>query len=322
MLSSKHGYLGIDPRYLLIEKSIAGSACVLSVIGAFFVIFSFLYDTETKFSWRELYYRLCCGYKIRDGGNTAYKYGLKSFNFILINLSVADIIVACSHLWGLCSNLETKYPPQGNNSIVAGDNSTCSVQAAFTILSTLSSFLWTDILAVFLAFNIVFAGCSNNFITGLHQSHIQEPRVIIPEKDQAPHCCESPFFMYMLFPTIGWAIPMIIVMVIAIEDLLGYTEDYDQEQRFLHQLHRVSLPKCRDSICSVEISQHCCEHLSDAEPKQLQECHSCCTQCHYKCYYFTARWSEWDHLRVLSKQCEKKMLSRILSIKKSGIREN
>ena len=223
-------YLGIDPNYLLVEKAIAGSACVLSIVGAFFVIFSFLYDTETGFEWKELYYKICCGYKIRDGDiGAGNKYRLKSFNVILINLSVADIIVASSHLWGLCSHLETTFSSKNHSIIAAGQNVSCVTQAAFTILSTLSSFFWTDILAVFLAFNIVFAGCSNNFVTGLnsHFAHIQD-RVIVPEKAQAPHCCESPLFLYIIFPIIGWGVPMLMVVVVAVEDLLGYTEDFDQ----------------------------------------------------------------------------------------------
>lgn len=217
---NKYMYPGIEPGYLYTEKAVAGTACVLSIIGAFVVIFSFLYDSETSFKWKELYYKLCCGYKIKDGNredDAGSKYGLKSFNFILINLSVADIIVASSHLWGLCSNLENTFLPsnltaaylKNESTISAGYNTSCITQAAFTILSTLSSFIWTDILAIFLAFNIIFTGCSNNFMTGFNRAHPHiQGRLVIPEKAEAPHCCESPFFLYILFPSIGWGVPI------------------------------------------------------------------------------------------------------------------
>lgn len=231
-------YPGIEHKYLFAENAIAGSCCVLSILGAVLVIFSFLYDAETSFKWREVYYKICCGYKIEESGKTGLraKYRMKSYNFILINLSVADIIVALSHLWGLCSNLQVTFSPNStakNDSdpgMAAGYNTSCITQAAFTILSTVSSFFWTDILAIFLAFNIVFAGCSNNFITGLNEAHVQE-RIVILEKAKAPHCCESPFFLYILFPFIGWGLPMLMVFAFAISKMLGYTEDFDQGTR-------------------------------------------------------------------------------------------
>ena len=179
-----------------------------------------------------MFFKLCCGYQVRDGSGEdmlGTKYRLRSFNFILINLSVADIIVACSHLWGLCSNLEPNLNAahsRNSSALESGYNTSCITQAAFTVVSTMSSFFWTDILAIFLAFNIVFAGCSNNFMTGF-SGNIQE-RLIIPEKSQAPHCCESPLFLYILFPTIGWGVPMLMVVVFALKDLLGYTEEFDQ----------------------------------------------------------------------------------------------
>ena len=223
----------------MVEKVFAGFASILSVVGAVFVIISFVYDTETDFEWKELYYKICCGYKIRDGDGrdkgAGNKYRMKSYNIILIHLSVADIIVATSHLWGLCSNLEktffnsTAIQEMGGTSsaVAAGQDTNCITQATFTIISTLASFFWTDILAVFLALNIVFTGCTNNFMTGLDRDSSHK-RVVIPEETKAPHCCESPFFLHILFPLVGWGVPMLMVMVFAVKDLLGYNNDYDQ----------------------------------------------------------------------------------------------
>lgn len=235
----------MEQTYLLAGNIVAGSACVLSVLGAFFVIFSFLYNTRTNFKWKEVFCKICCGYKIteRNARNEVVtKYKFNSYHFILINLSVADIIEASSHLWGLCSNLESEFSLNRtaahlrNESVVAsGFSISCSTQAVFAYLSALASFFWTDILAVFLAFNIVFAGCSNNFMTGQCREGVNanlllqvEEGMVIPSKVQAPNCCESPFFLYILFPLIGWVVPMAMTVALAVRGLLGYTEDYDE----------------------------------------------------------------------------------------------
>lgn len=209
LLSDVHSYPGIEPAYLLAEKVVAGIACSLSILGAFFVIFHFFYDTEESFKCKEAF-KVCCGYKIkvRDGDKAVTKYKLKSYHFILINLSVADIIVAFSHLWGLGSNLENKFLPNitaahlmNESGITSGYDISCTTQAIFTTISTLSSFFWTDILAVFLAFSIFFKDCSNNFITGHDGAAILMPRAgeegnhtytEVPKNNEAPNCCETP----------------------------------------------------------------------------------------------------------------------------------
>lgn len=67
LLSPSSLYLGIEHKYLIVDKAIAGSACVISIFGALLVTFSFLYDmSETSIKWKELYYKICCGYKIKE----------------------------------------------------------------------------------------------------------------------------------------------------------------------------------------------------------------------------------------------------------------
>ena len=226
----------MEPADFLAEKIVAGTACILSILGGLLVCFSFLYEAETGFKWKEVFCKICCGYKITErgaDGEVVTKYKLKSYHFILINLSVADIIEASSHLWGLCSNLESEFPANktaANESVAvgAGYSISCSTQAAFSTTATLASFFWTDILAVFLAFNMVFAGCSNNCITGQNRRSADvERNIVIPRKAQAPNCCESPIFLYILFPLIGWGAPMITTVGFAVNDVLGYTENYD-----------------------------------------------------------------------------------------------
>lgn len=58
-------YPGIQPEYLLAEKAVVGSTCVFPTIGALFVSCS--YDHETGFKWKEMYFKFCCGYEVKDG---------------------------------------------------------------------------------------------------------------------------------------------------------------------------------------------------------------------------------------------------------------
>lgn len=241
--NSTSSYVENEPVYLLADKIVACSACILSVFGALLVIFSFTYDTETKFNFKELCYKICCGYTIQEKGshnNWVTKYKLKSYNHILVNLSVADIIVALSHIWGLTLNLEDRFKQHSHNSstnsstdeaIPNGYDPSCVTQGAFTVLSTLASFFWTDILAVFLAFNIVFKTCTNNKLLKLKDDVFSadgHSKVVVLSHDRALNCCESPLFLYIIFPFIGWGVPMVMLLVFAIMNMLGYVQDYDE----------------------------------------------------------------------------------------------
>ena len=240
-------YPGADPHYLLAQKIVSICACVLSIFGAFIVIFSFLFESETGLKWKEVY-KLCCGYRVTEradeDGNievVTTKYKVKSYHIILINLSIADIVVASSHLWGLCSDFEDTFlsPAAPASTMSTGYNISCTTQAAFTAISTMSSFFWTGILAVFLAFNIVFSHCTNNHWTGevdAEQERELKDGVEIPAKGSAPNCCETPFFLYVLFPVIGWGLPIAMTVVFAVQNKLGYTKDYDPGNNKLHTL--------------------------------------------------------------------------------------
>ena len=263
-------YPSIDPAYLLAEKIVAGSACILSVLGALLVIFSFTYNVERKFSCKDLYYKICCGFSVQEqeiasspgSGDEAEqpgdeaeqpgdeaeqpgdeakredqkwvtKYKLKSYNFILINLSIADIIVALSHFWGLLSNLEHKFAhnksAEYNISIIPnGQDVSCTTQGAFTALSTLSSFFWTDILAFFLASNIACKTCTNSKLSRQNEDIERDngnTKIVVVDK--TTNCCDTPLFLYIIFPLLGWGLPMIMVLVFATKSILGYVEDYD-----------------------------------------------------------------------------------------------
>ena len=265
-------YPGIEPVYLLAEKIVAGTASILSVLGALLVIFSFAYNSKTEFSFKELYYKICCGYEVKEkvareqenledgevkeNDTWVTKYKLKAYNFILINLSVADIIVALSHFWGLLSNLEHKFSPSAaslkpNDSlIVNGNDVSCTTQGAFTALSTMASFFWTDILAVYLVFNMVCKGCTNNHLSKLEENINNGNRMIIVEER---NCCNTPFFLYVIFPFFGWGIPMIMLVVFAIKGMLGYAEDYDGGMIIIYYYCTISYYVTPGIICKTPL---------------------------------------------------------------------
>ena len=83
---------------------------------------------------------------------------------ILVQLSIADIIVALSHLVGVLVNLprfvpkpcETPEPQVVENDTDRVRDIACKVQGGATMFGTLSSFLWTIAVAVYLLMIIVF----------------------------------------------------------------------------------------------------------------------------------------------------------------------
>jgi hypothetical protein len=232
----------VNSHYFLADKVVSICACALSVIGASLVIFSFLCESETGLKWKEVW-KLFCGYKFKETITTydgreklVTKYKVKSYHYILINLSLADIATATSRIWGLFSDWEQVFSNK-TESVAMESNISCTTQAAFIVTFSLSSFFWTDILAIFLAFNIVFKHCSNNHVTGQnapdHNAHAYQiddvvgDGIKIPQNDKAPNCCETPIFLYIIFPVIGWAVPLVMTMAFSIHGLLGYTEHFN-----------------------------------------------------------------------------------------------
>ena len=65
-----------------------------------------------------------------------------------------------------------------------------------------------------------------NFLTLLRKEGAPETIEVL-ENEKAPNCCESPIFLYILFPLIGWGIPIAMVVGFAAYSKLGYAEDYD-----------------------------------------------------------------------------------------------
>ena len=63
---------------------------------------------------------------------------------IVVMLSIADLMVAVSHIWGASQPLEKfleAYHPNGT--IISSTDIQCTTQAVLAVMGTLASFLWT-----------------------------------------------------------------------------------------------------------------------------------------------------------------------------------
>ena len=114
-------YPAAYPGFILALKFCVGTTCVLSILGGLAIIIN---------------------YALTKSDNTELRY-------ILVCVSIADILVAWGHLWGVSTDLErfldVYYP--GNITAIHADQQ-CSVQAVLAIYGTITSFAWTVWLAV------------------------------------------------------------------------------------------------------------------------------------------------------------------------------
>ena len=64
---------------------------------------------------------------------------------MIVMLSVADLLVAISHLWGIKQNIEKFLPVYYSRNVtnVATTDTQCTTQAAIAVFGTIASFFWT-----------------------------------------------------------------------------------------------------------------------------------------------------------------------------------
>ena len=136
-LSDCHSIPSLEPHFVLSLQITVGTTCVLSILGAGLIILTYIAFRDLRTTARQL----------------------------LVNLSIADIVVAASHFVGLLAVLDlygesnpcsASRQLSGDNvsaTIIAKetvDNVICQVQGGFTLFGTLGSFLWTIAVAVYL----------------------------------------------------------------------------------------------------------------------------------------------------------------------------
>jgi len=104
--------------YILTVKIIVGTTCLLSILGASLIILTYVAFRDLRTIARQL----------------------------LVNLSVADILIAASHFVGLLTNYERFLYSNLRSDVDVW----CSVQGAVTMYGTISSFLWTIAVALYM----------------------------------------------------------------------------------------------------------------------------------------------------------------------------
>ena len=165
--------LSVD-RLLLVMRITGGSTAVLSILGASLIIFTY----------------------------AAYKNLRTTARQLLVNLSIADIIISASHFVGVLQDYKHDLLIQSPNHTYTNDsrtppqayatNALCDTQAAFTAFGTVASFLWSMLIAVYMLV--------------LTQSTTAKPRkVLVP-------------IIYI----ISWGIPVVIVIGLGALRYLGY----------------------------------------------------------------------------------------------------
>lgn len=118
------------PHYIVQKdvsvRAVVGVTCSLSILGSLLIILSYV-------CFRDLRTRA---------------------RYILVHLSLMDLILAVSNLVGIAGNFDQRSIDSNSNysqvlPIPFTDTIYCKIQGIFTLYSTLSSILWTILLAVF-----------------------------------------------------------------------------------------------------------------------------------------------------------------------------
>ena len=119
-------------------RVVVGITCVLSMIGAVLIILSYILIKDTRTKPRE----------------------------ILLNLSLMDFIVGAANLIGIVINFDDFLRPDTPQQYPTLSN-VCEVQAFFAMYATISSILWTNCIAVYIFFHILYEGQLKTFWTML-----------------------------------------------------------------------------------------------------------------------------------------------------------
>ena len=123
-------------------RVVVGITCVLSMIGAALIVLSYILIKDTRTKARKN----------------------------LLNLSLMDFIVAAANLVGILVNFDDfLYRPNTlpTHKRYLALNDVCKTQAFFAMYATISSILWTNCIAVYIFFHILFEGQLKVFWTML-----------------------------------------------------------------------------------------------------------------------------------------------------------
>ena len=180
-------------RLLLVMRITSGITAILSILGASLIVFTY----------------------------AAYKNLRTTARQLLLNLSIADIIVSGSHFVGILQDYKHDLLIQSsvvnhtthttNDSLfppyMYTTNALCDTQAAFTAIGTVASFLWSMLIAVYM-------------LVLTQSTSAKLRKVLVP-------------IIYI----ICWGIPIVIMIGLAALKYLGYNP-YDSPGKVLN------IPEC------------------------------------------------------------------------------
>ena len=158
-------------KFVLAVKITVGSTCLFSILGASLIIFTYAAFRSLRTVTRQL----------------------------LVNLSVADILVAASHFVGLFTNYSRFLEYDQITSTNPLQDQWCQIQGAVTVFGSIASFLWTTAVAVYLLCIIV-----------------------LPKRTDVIR-----LKMVVSFYLLCWGLPAIVVLVFGPLRMFGYTPGAD-----------------------------------------------------------------------------------------------
>ncbi len=170
MANDSEEFTLVHPNYLLSLRIVVIAVCVLSILGASLIILTYVLYKDLRTTARQL----------------------------LVNLSVANIVIAVSHIAG--TFIVQKFVEKKDDRVVfvVDTDPVCSAQAAFTMFGALSSLLWTMTLAVYMFVMIV----------------LSRPRL-------------AKKLMYIFYP-VCWGGPLVLTVCFAAIGYLGFIPGIDR----------------------------------------------------------------------------------------------
>ena len=178
----------------------------LSLIGALAVIFVYICEKVCR-ELRECRER-------QEGQEPPDRDVLREHAYLILAFaSIADIIVAVSHIWGIIKldeYLRGVYAQGEDNNLYV--NVECGAQAILAVYGTIASFLWINLFALYIC-----ARHSGDCIDRLSNCDTKKCIRVVFDSQLSFAC----------FNLFGWGIPFILIVVLGGTASFGFEKDVD-----------------------------------------------------------------------------------------------
>ena len=178
-------------------KICVGVTSCLSIVGGFLIVLTFCWRVCSKKRGDSPYH------PGNQGRHSFRERMLSPGRIILVNLSLADILVGGTHLWGVVGGYERYYGMRNQNALNNGPNGStdtaCNIQGALAVYGTISSFLWTITLSFFVVGTLA-----------------------LPHPRRYGSVCAV-----LLYELICWGFPAVVVTVVAVRREFGLDVEAD-----------------------------------------------------------------------------------------------